>query len=246
MVGWKVANELIRSKWKWKDSRNLPSVKKPQWESVRFLQTKETAVFRPADSASTINTASGAFLISSTVTNPYKTSGDQFEVCSRMDQSIQTYITFRSFEVSLDHNETWVEIVDKLNYALEYLTDHNHKLIVYPYPKNFITPSTGLKTYSRLNLKNRQNKTKWVNKYDLEPYVDRIPGLNIDKLLYIKQLIGHEKSFEAILTDATIKSIKSHCCNLFKASVQAAAKMICATRHACFGSQRSKNLSMVQ
>ena len=63
-------------------------------------------------------------------------------------------------EVSLDHDETWVDIIDKLNCALEYLMDFDHKVVVYPYPKNFITPSTGLNTYSRLNLKNRQNKTK--------------------------------------------------------------------------------------
>ena len=84
-VGWKVANELLGSTWKLKDHGNLPSVKKQQWECVQFLQTKETAVFRPADSVSTINTASGAFLISSTVTNPYKTSSDEFEVCARME-----------------------------------------------------------------------------------------------------------------------------------------------------------------
>ena len=73
-------------KWKWKDHGNLPSVKKRQREGVWFFQTKETAVFRPADSVSTINTASGAFLILSTVTNPYKTTGDEFEVCARMER----------------------------------------------------------------------------------------------------------------------------------------------------------------
>ena len=106
--------------------------------------------------------------------------------------------------------------------------DYDHKVVVYPYPKSFITPSTGLKTYSRLNLKNRQNKTKWANKYDLEPYVDRIPGLNIGKLSYIKLLIGHKKPFEAMLTDAMVKSIRSHRCNLFKINVQAAAEITVA------------------
>ena len=105
-IGWKVANKLLGLKWKWKDHGNLPSVKKRQREGVWFSQTKETAVFRPADSVSTINTASGAFLILSTVTNPYKTTGDKFKVCSRMERPFQTYITFRSFEVLLDHDET--------------------------------------------------------------------------------------------------------------------------------------------
>ena len=42
-IGWKVANELLGSKWKWKDHGNLPSVKKRQQEGVWFSKTKETA-----------------------------------------------------------------------------------------------------------------------------------------------------------------------------------------------------------
>ena len=87
-MGWKVANELIGSSWKFKQPNKLPpQSNKRQRESggVRFAATNETAVFKPTDSASTINTVLGAFLISSTVVNPYKNIGDKFEVCARQE-----------------------------------------------------------------------------------------------------------------------------------------------------------------
>ena len=113
--------------------------------------------------------------------------------------------------------------MDKLNCILQYLMDLDHTVVVYPFPKNFITPPTDVKTYSCLNIKNKQNKTKWVDKYDLEPYVDRIPGLNIGKPAYTKLLIGHEYPFEDFMTESIKKSIKSHRCGLFKTNVQAAS-----------------------
>ena len=40
-IGWKVANELLGSKWKWKDHGNLPSVKKRQREGVQFCKQRK-------------------------------------------------------------------------------------------------------------------------------------------------------------------------------------------------------------
>lgn len=163
-----------------------------------------------------------------TVTNPYKNIGDKFKVCARQEQSFRTYITFRSYEVSLDHDDTWVDIVDKLNCILQKLMDLDHAVVVYPFPKNFITPPTDVKTYSRLNIKNKQNRTKWVDKHNLEPYVDRVPGLNIGKPAYIKQSIGYKYPFEDFMTESIKKSIKLHRCSLFKTNVQAAAETTAA------------------